>query len=70
MLTKLKSKYWQRTHKYKKNPKSVKEALAIDRENGNTLWWDAICTGMKNVRPAFEKWELAISDLPPLISED
>ena len=33
------------------------KALAIDKENGNTLWWDAICKEMRNVRPAFEKWE-------------
>jgi hypothetical protein len=60
------SKYWQRTHKYGiQIPKSVKEALAIDKENSNSLWWDEICKEMKNVRPAFEKWELTISDLPP-----
>ena len=65
-LAKLKSKYWQRTHKYGiRIPKSVEEALAIDKENGNTLWWDAVCKEMKNVRPAFEKWELTINDLPP-----
>jgi hypothetical protein len=33
------------------------EAQAIDAENGDTLWWDAIVKEMKNVRPAFEKWE-------------
>jgi hypothetical protein len=66
VLAKLKSKYWQRTQKYGiRIPKSVKETLAIDNENGNTLWLDAICKEMKNVRPAFEKWELTISDLPP-----
>jgi hypothetical protein len=51
-------KYWQRTHKYGiRIPKTVKEAIAIDNENGNNLWWDAICIEMTNVRPAFEKWE-------------
>ena len=34
----------------------VKEAFDIDKENGNTLWWDAIMQKMKNVRPEFEVW--------------
>ncbi len=37
----------------------------FDKENGNTLWWDAICKEMKNVRPEFEKWVKAEKDLPP-----
>jgi hypothetical protein len=28
-------------------------------------WWDAICTAMKNVRPAFEMWEQDEKELPP-----
>ena len=46
-------------------PKSVEEAKRFDEENGNTLWWDAICKEMKNVRPAFEVWEKDTSELPP-----
>ncbi len=66
IVAKVKSKYWQPTHKYGiKIPKSVKEAIEIDRENGNTLWWDAICKEMKNVMPAFEKWEGKEDGLPP-----
>ena len=58
ILSKIKSKYWQRTHKFGiRIPKSVEQAIAIDKQNGNSLWWDAICTEMKNVRPAFEMWE-------------
>jgi hypothetical protein len=58
IISKVKSKYWSRTHKYGiRIPKSVREAIAIDRENGNTLWWDAICEEMKNVRVAFEECE-------------
>ena len=39
MIYKLKSNYWQRTHKYGiKIPKSVKEAYEFDEENGNKLW--------------------------------
>ena len=50
IIAKVASKYWQRTHRYGiRNPKTVKEAIAIDKENGNTLWWDAICKEMTNV---------------------
>jgi Reverse transcriptase (RNA-dependent DNA polymerase) len=66
IIAKVKSKYWQQTHEYGiKIPKSVQEAIAIDKENGNTLWWDAICKEMKNVMPAFEKWEGKEGELPP-----
>ena len=54
----LKSKYWVQTHKFGvKIPKSVQEAKEYDDENCNTIWWDAICKEMKNIRPAFEVWE-------------
>ena len=53
ILSKAKSKYWQRTHKFGiRLPKTVAQAQAIDRENGDTLWWDAIVMEMKNIRPA------------------
>ena len=65
ILSKVKSKYWIRTHKFGiRIPKSVGEAQAIDAENGDTLWWDAIVKEMKNVRPAFEIWEKPESGLP------
>ena len=35
-------------------PKSVKEAIAIDKESRNTYWQDAIAKEMKNVKPAFK----------------
>ena len=58
IIDKVKSKYWERTHKYgNRVPKTVKEALEIDRVNGDSKWWDAICTEMKNVRVAFETYE-------------
>ncbi len=34
-------------------PKTVKEALALDHKNGNTLWADAIEKEMKEVPIAF-----------------
>ncbi len=46
--------YLKRTHKFGiKVPKTVKEALALDCKNGNTLWADAIAKEMKEVRIAF-----------------
>jgi hypothetical protein len=35
-------------------PKTVKEALELDKKNGNTLWADAIAKEMKDVRVAFK----------------
>jgi len=64
IISKIKSKYWQRTHKYGiRIPKSIKDAIRIDAENGNTLWWDAIMMEMRNVRPAFEVYDGDIKDL-------
>jgi hypothetical protein len=37
-----------------KIPTSVKDALEIDKKNGNTYWADAIATEMKNFRAAFK----------------
>lgn len=45
-------------------PKSVEEARQLDLENGDTLWWDAICREMKNVRIAFEEFEGGESAIP------
>ena len=55
-IEKVKSKYWQRTHKYGiRIPRTIEEAIQIDRENGNTLWQDAIKKEMKNIMIAFEE---------------
>ena len=65
VITKTKSKYWLQTHKFEiKIPKSVIQARQIDAKCGNTLWWDAICKEMKNVRPAFEVFEGGTDQLP------
>lgn len=54
IIQKVKSRYWQRTHKFGiRLPKTVAEALALDKENGNTLWYDAIQKELKNVQTAF-----------------
>jgi hypothetical protein len=58
IIAKVKSKYWTKKHKFGiRMPKSVDEARRLDTENGDTLWWDAICKEMKNVRIAFEEYD-------------
>ena len=55
IIAKIKSKYWERSHKYGiRIPKSVEEALAIDRANGNHYWRNAIEKEMGNNRVAFK----------------
>ena len=57
-INKVKSKYWTRTHKFGiEIPKSVEEALEIDRRNKNNLWRDAIEKEMVNIYPAFKLYE-------------
>ena len=64
IISKATTKYWERTHKYGiEIPKTVQDAMRIDRENGNTLWQDAISLEMKNVRVAFTVHEGDIKEL-------
>ena len=64
LIQKIKSKYWERTHKYGiRIPRTIKEALEIDKENNDTMWHDAIKLEMKNNRVAFEEYEGDISKL-------
>eukprot|EP00978_Attheya_sp_CCMP212_P028576 scaffold99084_cov45-Attheya_sp.AAC.1 len=58
IISKVKSKYWARTHKYGiRVPKHIKEAKEIDLENGDTQWMDSVRLEMKNVRIAFEEYD-------------
>ena len=58
IISKIKSKYWTRTHKYgMKIPKSVRQAYLFDTENHDTFWRDPINLEMKNVRAAFAEYE-------------
>ena len=58
LISKIKSKYWQRTHKYGvRVPKNVEEAKRIDDENGNREWQEAIHMEMRNNRVAFETYD-------------
>ena len=43
---------------------SILQVQQIDAKCGNTLWWDAICKEMKNVRPDFEVLEGDVHQLP------
>lgn len=55
IIAKVKSRYWKRTHKYGiQVPKTVEEALRIDKETNTTLWETAIKKEMKNVMTAFK----------------
>ena len=64
ILSKVKTKYCEHTHKFSICiPKTVAQAQAIDKENGDTLWWDAIVMEMQNVCPTFERWEKKESNL-------
>jgi len=47
--------YHKRNHKFGiKVPRDWDEAVVFDKENGNTLWQDAVRKEMKNVRIAFK----------------
>ena len=51
-------------HKYGiRIPKSVKEAIELDTQNGNNLWWMALMDEMKTVRPGLEIYEGKLEDL-------
>ncbi len=51
-------RYLKKTHNYGLPlPKSVEDALAINRCSGSTLWADAIAMEMKNVRVVFNTLE-------------
>ena len=64
IIAKVKSKYWQRTHKYGiRVPKTIKEAYEIDEEEGNLLWHNAVSDEMKKIRQAFEKYDGKVEDL-------
>ena len=64
IISKIKTKYWQKTHKYGiRIPKRVTEAYAIDRENGNTLWTDAIKEEMEKIKGAMKVYNGDINDL-------
>ena len=44
-------------------PKTVEKAKHLDQQNGNHLWWEAICKDMKNVMVAFVIFDGDVNDL-------
>ena len=64
MIKKVKSKYWQRSHKYGiRIPKDIKEAKDIDESNGDTQWQDAIAKEMQQIMSALSEHEGSTDDL-------
>jgi hypothetical protein len=54
LVCKRTTRYFKWTHKFGiEVPKTVKEALALDSKNGNTLWADATAKEMMEVQIAF-----------------
>ena len=66
IIAKVKSKYWLNTHKFRiKVPNNMKQEIEFDCDNGNTLWWVAVCQYMKSICPAFDPLEKPEGDIPP-----
>jgi Reverse transcriptase (RNA-dependent DNA polymerase) len=58
IIAKVKTRYFLRSHKFGiELPKSVQDALNIDRETNTTYWQDAIALEIKNVDVAFQDLE-------------
>jgi hypothetical protein len=54
-MAKRSARYLKRTHKFGiKIPRTVKEALELDPQNGNIFWADAIAKEMTEARKAFD----------------
>ena len=55
IIAKVTKRFHKVTHKFGVElPRSVAHAYELDRQNGNTLWGDAIAMEMKNVKVAFK----------------
>lgn len=58
IIKKVQKRYWKRTHKFGiELPKTVEEALEIDRRTGTDFWQKAIEKELHNVAVAFEVQE-------------
>ncbi len=55
LVKKWSTRLLKKTHKFGiEVPRSVAEAYALDKKNGNTFWADSIAKEMKKVRIAFK----------------
>ena len=68
IIVAVKKRYHKMTHRFgMKVPKPVEEALALDKKNGNDLWWKAIQKEMSAVKVAFKI--LDDDERPPIDSQ-
>jgi hypothetical protein len=59
------NRYLKRTHKFGvRIPRTVRECRELDKENGNTMWQDAIQKEMNNVTVAFKMLDKG-EEVPP-----
>ena len=64
IISKVKARYWRKTHKFGiRIPKTVKEALEIDKATGTNFWELAIQKEMANVKIAFEKGAHTVEEM-------
>ena len=64
IISKVKSKYWERTHKYGiKIPETVQEVYAIDAENGDTYWAEVIKDKIEKIKGAVRIHNGTVEDL-------
>ena len=55
IISAVKARVRKTTHKFGiRVPNTIKEAIAIDKMNNNTLWQDSIAKEMKTILPAFD----------------
>jgi hypothetical protein len=55
IISAVNNRYHKRTHKFGiEVPKSVADAIRLDKENGNTLWMDAVALEMAAVQVSFK----------------
>ena len=66
MINKVENKYWRITHKYGKlTPKTIDEALRLDKEDGTNLWFTTIQKEMNK-----RKVELDLSELKCVVIDE
>ena len=65
ILSKIKAKYWKRTHDFGVNfYNSIDQARTLDAKNGNTLWQEARDNEMDNNAVAFDLLKNLESGVP------
>ncbi len=61
LVKRRRARYLKLTHKFGiECPKTVEDALELDKHNSNTMWADAIAREMKHVQVAFELLESGV----------